>query len=774
MMSETTEPSLPEPIAPEKALVGVVAGAWLTPGRFAILMLGLIVAAFPDLVFGAKTFLFRDYSLFGYPLAHYHRECFWRGEIPLWNPLNNCGLPFMAQWNTMIFYPLSLVYLLLPMPWSLGWFCLLHLFLAGMGMYSLASYWTGNRFAGALAGIAFAFNGLTLGCMIWPNNIAALGLLPWVWLFVQRACNEGGQRVPQAILLAAVQMLSGAPEVILFTWVLVTGTFLCHLWAAPHPRRQLFFRFVSILILTACLAAVQLLPFLDLLRHSHRDAQVAGIGTASWSMPPWGWANFFVPLFRMTKTSMGVFLQPSQGWTSSYYLGIGVLALAGVAVWRVRRPTVAMLGLILAVSTILALGDAGHVYGWLRGLVPQLGFMRFPVKMVILAAAVTPLLAAVAIGKWDSSEIAQRRQFRSTALAITSAIIVILGTLVWFSWNFPGEDEQRGTTLLSGLTRGALLVLAITVLLVLNRVTSASRRHLLQGLFLAFVWLDLITHAPSQNPVVEARVYEIGLPPLAEMAPRPSFGQSRAALSWGSIEKFHTTIISNSFESVLGVRMGLYDNCNLLEGIPKLDGFYSLFIPEEQHIRFRLFPSTNTLRPALADFLGVSQISSEKFLEWKSRDTWMPMVTIGQTPEFADDTTSLELMQSARFDPRRVVFLPVEAKSRVSVTNQTAAKIVKQAFAPERITISVQARSSTMLVVAQTFYHCWKATIDGVPATLWRANHAFQALQVPAGPHRVELVYRDNAFRFGGIISSLTFLACVGWLLRRRAVAVTT
>jgi len=216
------------------------------------------------------------------------------------------------------------------------------------------------------------------------------------------------------------------------------------------------------------------------------------------------------------------------------------------------------------------------------------------------------------------------------------------------------------------------------------------------------------------------------------------------------------------------VRMGLYDNCNLLEGIPKLDGFYSLFIPEELHVRLRLFVSTNAIRPALADFLGVSQISSdERFLEWESRKTWMPMVTTGQRPEFRDPETTLELMRSLQFDPRKVVFLPLEAKSRVTVANAAPAKILKQTFSANRIVLDVEASTPTMIVLAQTYYHLWKAKVDRAPIRLWRANHAFQAVQVGAGRHRIELVYEDNNFRFGSIISGVTLLACVGFLAPR-------
>jgi hypothetical protein len=96
--------------------VGAIAFPWFSPLRFAGILAILIVSMYPDVIFLGKSFFFRDFCLFGYPLASYHRDCFWRGEIPLWNPLSACGLPYLAQWNTLTLYPLSLVYLLIPLP----------------------------------------------------------------------------------------------------------------------------------------------------------------------------------------------------------------------------------------------------------------------------------------------------------------------------------------------------------------------------------------------------------------------------------------------------------------------------------------------------------------------------------------------------------------------------------------------------------------------------------------------------------------------------------
>jgi hypothetical protein len=92
--------------------------AWLKPGWFAIILTGLIAVFFPDVLLGGKSMVFRDFGIFTYPNAFFQRESFWHGEIPLWNPLNNCGIPFLAQWNTAALYPLSLFYILLPLAWD--------------------------------------------------------------------------------------------------------------------------------------------------------------------------------------------------------------------------------------------------------------------------------------------------------------------------------------------------------------------------------------------------------------------------------------------------------------------------------------------------------------------------------------------------------------------------------------------------------------------------------------------------------------------------------
>src|SRR5208283_1264509 len=209
-MSETTDPGCGGGSAEARRR----AFDWFTPLRFGILLALLIFAAFPHVLPGLQTFVVRDYGFFAYPLAHFQRECFWHGELPFWNPYNNCGIPFLAQWNTMCLYPPALLYLLLPLPWALNFFCLLHLWFGGLGMYFLARRWTRNQLAASVAGVVFGFNGLSLNLLMWPSHIATFSWMPWVVLAVEMAWLEGGRKVVAAALAGAMQMLAGGPETI--------------------------------------------------------------------------------------------------------------------------------------------------------------------------------------------------------------------------------------------------------------------------------------------------------------------------------------------------------------------------------------------------------------------------------------------------------------------------------------------------------------------------------------------------------------------------------
>jgi uncharacterized membrane protein YfhO len=132
----------------------------------------------------------------------------------------------------------------------------------------------------------------------------------------------------------------------------------------------------------------------------------------------------------------------------------------------------------------------------------------------------------------------------------------------------------------------------------------------------------------------------------------------------------------------------------------------------------------------------------------------------------------LQAVTGARFNPVRFVYLPPDAKRFITATNQADAKILSHHVEAEHLEAEVEAGSPAMVVVAQAYYHPWHAYVDGKATPLFRANYAFQALEVPAGKHHVSLVYEDRMFEAGAVISLATLLLVgVGlFWLRRKAI----
>jgi hypothetical protein len=756
------------------------AGAGLTPARFAALLAVLIVITYPGVVFGRSTFVIRDYGMFGYPLAHFHRESFWRGELPFWNPLSSCGLPFLAQWNTLTLYPLSLIYLLLPLTWSLSFFCLAHLFWGGLGMYYWAWRWTNHRLAAALAGLIFAFNGLALNSLMWPNIVATLGWLPWVVWLGQRAWREGGKAFVWAVLAGAMQMLAGGPEPILLTWVLLAvlaiGDFLSARGARVSPsatpalpgvqgaaeaRRKIALRFGAMGLLVTLVCAAQLLPFLELLAHSQRDRGFSS-SSHNWAMPFWGWANFLVPLFRTTPTAQGVFFQNGQYWTSSYYAGIGTLLLAAVAVRRARNWSVLVLAGLLVAGLVLALGDNTALYRGLLSVFPGIGFIRYPVKYVILVLAVAPGLAAFGLKALET-----RKEGAGLFEAGCALLLLLLtGAIVVLDWNTANHDEIWRATWQNALARaGGFIVIVFAGFRFLR--ASGRVRTLLGALVLALFWLDFITHVPNQNPATSRLVYAPGWARAQlKLEPQPAIGQSRAMLAPAVLEALRVYVLPDVGENFLRNRLAIRANANLLDDLPQIDGFFSM-TPREAAIATHL-PYAHPEReyPALLDFLAVSHATVSNTLEWAPRPSAMPMVTGGQEPTFADDQMAMDALSKTNFDFRRTVLLPLEARGAISAMRVEKADVRVTACANEKIEIQTEGAARSLVVISQTYYPAWKAYVDGSPAKIWRANYAFQAVQVPAGRHQLQLRYEDKKFFLGLGLSALGLVACLALWLR--------
>ena len=76
----------------------------------------------------------------------------------------------------------------------------------------------------------------------------------------------------------------------------------------------------------------------------------------------------------------------------------------------------------------------------------------------------------------------------------------------------------------------------------------------------------------------------------------------------------------------------------------------------------------------------------------------------------------------------------------------------------------VQTARDGLLVLSEIDYPCWKATVYGRSAPLYRVDYALRGIAVPAGAHHVRCYYDDKAFKLGGILSLVSLCLTLGAL----------
>ena len=129
--------------------------------------------------------------------------------------------------------------------------------------------------------------------------------------------------------------------------------------------------------------------------------------------------------------------------------------------------------------------------------------------------------------------------------------------------------------------------------------------------------------------------------------------------------------------------------------------------------------------------------------------------------EVIESIKSGRLPDGAPFDPARTALLEREDLPGREISSsiadpQAQARII--GYAPNRIELAVSSSQPAFLVVSEMFYPGWQAWLDGRQIPIERADYILRGLAIPAGAHRLELVFRSTALRqgfIGAIIGAL-------------------
>jgi hypothetical protein len=170
-------------------------------------------------------------------------------------------------------------------------------------------------------------------------------------------------------------------------------------------------------------------------------------------------------------------------------------------------------------------------------------------------------------------------------------------------------------------------------------------------------------------------------------------------------------------------------------------------------------------------------------LKLYDRQDALPRAHLVPAASVADDDGATARLRDPAFDPRAEAVLAPSPTAQSLTASTAAARAGSDDTAellldePERVQVRTHATSERYLVLSDSWYPGWLATVDGVEVPIERANLLFRAVRLGPGEHLVEFRYEPRSVRLGALVSGGSIMVglallvgAVLWRRRRRGV----
>jgi hypothetical protein len=747
--------------------------------------LAAIASLLPDLgaALPLRTYYFRDFSVTFYPLRAFAAREMAAGRWPFWNPYI-----YEGSFVLPMLYPLDVLHVLLPGPVAASWLLTLHLPLAAVGAFAVARELRADVAGGFAAGVVYSLGGLALSSLNLYLFLQALAWAPWVVLTLRRAAIRGGRSLVGGGAVLAVALSTLALEFV--GQAVVLGVVL---GLVESPSLQTARRLLFAIALGAGLAGIPLAVTAGLLSESVRGAGFAPDVALGNAVPLVGLVQVLVPnLFGSLASPVeawwgGAFFSKGLPYFLSLYLGPVALSLAWVGLpASAPRPRLVLIGLA-AIGLWYALGAAGGLAPLLQRL-PFFASLRFPSKALLLPHLVVALLAGLGATRLGAGRDWSRFAVASAvagAAAFVVALLVGTGGPRLAAWagieavRFPPvASAMAGDALRVGALAGAVLAVALVV----ARGRASAGPGL--ALVLALLVFDLARAGAGMNPQTASSFYA-ALPEMKALWSADgrvfSYGLDHSPAFRAYLARGGPNLGLASFYVNRQI-LGPYNNVLDETETPEATDLTS-FVPRPRELGPEDYDPAKA--GALVPFLRNASVSRVLSLDPLEHPDLLPLPPVPVVPgvtvhgyevrgpwpramlacrvvqaSSAEDAGRRPYVEG--FDPSRDVALetPAEASCR-----EGAAAL--ESFVPGDERYRVTADGPGLLVTRYSFAHGWRASVDGRPAPVVRANGKHRAVSVPAGTHEVRLRYEPPGLHAGMALTALAVAgAALSW--RRR------
>lgn len=705
--------------------------------HFSLLLIAIL--AFWQIVFFVHPVKF-DIVDYNYPFRYFIGECLQHGKLPLWNPYQNLGYPIHADPSSGAWYPIVWIigYISGYTLYTLGIELVFHIFLAGIGFYTLSKTLKLVDNTAFVAGFSYMLCGIFIGNAQHLSFVISACWLPFVLNYYFKMVEGSGYiNSLKASLFLYLMITGGYPAftIILFYLLLVLFCYFTITYVVAKEKAKLVLllkQHLFVLITTLLLSSVMLISIYEVLPFITRTNQFAFSNALIGPFSPQSTISFLLPYASIKDPE---FFATDPSMTNAYF-GI-ILFLFFLCALFIKKPAQYKILFGFAFFSLLAaFGAYLPVRTFLFDYIPMMNLFRIPSVFRLFVIVGFLSIAAFGFDLFDKQEFEKQKKYLLRLsvffiLFFISTIIYLLYNNNLELWEFIENDlfvYSKTSTIIQHIAFQSILQIGVLLLFIII-VLKISDKDKARKLITLLIVIDLTVSAQLNEPYT---AYYDMFSAKESHEHMKKFPQGFPQLKDITIAEVKAdTLYFGPF----------WKNLNVFQKQISRDGYNPFCLTGYEKLR----DST----PQLFSEITKNKIAflSDKVFE----ETGIPRFK--KDSAFTNKTLFFKTEDIKQFNN-----IHFEAN-----LGDTAQLIY---FAPDSFIIEAETKQTQLLTLLQNNYIGWEASINSEKVPLYTSNGTLISAIVPPGKNTIRFIYKNDKIKYAFYVSLISLILCLLILLK--------
>jgi Bacterial membrane protein YfhO len=672
-----------------------------------------------------------------------------KGNIPSWNPTSFSGTPLGANIQSAAFYPLNIIFLLLPFTVAWSVLIILQPMLGGLWMYMYLRNRGVSVCASVFGSFLFAFSGASISWMTWGTIGHVVLWIPLLLLVIDKleVKKTGILKTILWCLLGAfitvMIMTAGHTQAAFYALLVCVAYSVGHYVIAPKSRLYALWRAGLSLITGVLLVSPLLLALFNFTSTTNRLVIGGAWATEGFFIPATQLVQFIAPDFFGNPATLNYWGVWNYGEMIGYVSILGLL-FAFIAVWiGFRRKYILFWLSVLVVSLVDATKNPVSAIPYLSHT-PLISSMQ-PTRLLIIVDLVLAILAAHGLDIWLSKK---KQYIHALPSVVLGLIIVGLWVYIRYLPQAPMEVAKRNmvlpTVFFLCYVAGLSLYLWVLKNKRLNKMGSVGILLLLGGILI----FDVFRFGWKYTPFVDGQYF---FPETQALSFLQTKEKPFRIMSIDDRALPPDTYAFYNLESVGGydpLKSERYERLIAAIEQGKSDvrypyGFERIMTPKNyQSPLFSLLHVRYVVSMSQIHDVVLREVFREGETHIYEYTKFLPYVYLPQSVSYlGQPDVVLSTMFSSTFNP----WLDAIVEKNLSLVdaplaNNETIRIIS--YSANEIQVQLMTQSDRLLATGIIYANGWHAYVDDKEVPLYRTNYVFIGVVAPGGTHVVRFTHR--------------------------------